>query len=686
MTERFYSPVIKYTTSNLTSLPGALLYFYETGTSTPKTTWTDPERATASAHPVVALSDGTFPPIFINGVYRVELKSAAGVTQPGWPVDDVGSPAAGFPFQSWSSTYSYSEDDLVTYGGEFYQSLDDDNVGNTPSTSPAFWQKKLFLDAPTAESYLNGNADGTYTWHTLAQTKSNLSLPTDTVSELALRAPLASPAFTGNPTAPTPSANDNDTSIATTAYVQTELLARVQTVATFADLATLTGFAGQTVFVNGVAAEGYGAGNFTLKTGSVATVNGIRRNIATANVYAERVDIGGYTIEMAGGRDDGVVDNKAPHEIIRGLGKPVLMMGNGTYLFSAPPTLPSTANTILNGAATLSGATAAQLNATIIKDGNWCGMPFAQAIRDKRIGIVCGTIRAHQPQAVVSITRSGSTATVTHIAHGYSTGMPAVIAGANETEYNTAGSSPTTITVIDPDTYTYTVSGTPASPATGTITSRNPSWWFYINDADHTPLGMTTSGIYNPITGTSSLLTLGMDNTYTKVLSVVVCPDETLSSAQGMSIGPSVSLNGIALRASCDRTFAYEILYNSGTGLWSFSSSTGQDLLESFTYASGNLVINHKYCPKVNLQLTPYSRNGTVVPYIPVIKALTNTSFTVNFLDYVSGGLVVTTADDKMSMYASKNFNNLVPFDGSSGSWSIPFYLGNIWFLGIMQY
>lgn len=32
-------------------------------------------------------------------------------------------------------------------------------------------------------------------------------------------APLASPAFTGNPTAPTPTAGDNDTSIATTAFV-----------------------------------------------------------------------------------------------------------------------------------------------------------------------------------------------------------------------------------------------------------------------------------------------------------------------------------------------------------------------------------------------------------------------------------------------------------------------------------
>jgi hypothetical protein len=49
-------------------------------------------------------------------------------------------------------------------------------------------------------------------------------------------APLASPVFTGNPRGPTPAANDNDTSLATTAYVQTEL-------ADYAPLAspTLTG-------------------------------------------------------------------------------------------------------------------------------------------------------------------------------------------------------------------------------------------------------------------------------------------------------------------------------------------------------------------------------------------------------------------------------------------------------------
>lgn len=42
---------------------------------------------------------------------------------------------------------------------------------------------------------------------------------TNLVSDLALKAPLASPALTGSPTGPTPAVDDNDTSLATTAFV-----------------------------------------------------------------------------------------------------------------------------------------------------------------------------------------------------------------------------------------------------------------------------------------------------------------------------------------------------------------------------------------------------------------------------------------------------------------------------------
>ena len=67
----------------------------------------------------------------------------------------------------------------------------------------------------------------------------------------------------------------------------------------------------------------------------------------------------------------------------------------------------------------------------------------------------------------VSITRSSSTATVSHTGHGLSTGNYVVIRGAAQDEYN--GDYQITVTGIN--SYTYTVSGTPATPATGTITS-----------------------------------------------------------------------------------------------------------------------------------------------------------------------------------------------------------------------
>lgn len=70
---------------------------------------------------------------------------------------------------------------------------------------------------------------------------------------------------------------------------------------------------------------------------------------------------------------------------------------------------------------------------------------------------------------VTSITRSSTTATVTTSApHLMATGDAVWIRGADQSEYNGYQAS---ATVTGASTYTYTVSGSPATPATGTITS-----------------------------------------------------------------------------------------------------------------------------------------------------------------------------------------------------------------------
>lgn len=71
----------------------------------------------------------------------------------------------------------------------------------------------------------------------------------------------------------------------------------------------------------------------------------------------------------------------------------------------------------------------------------------------------------------VSIASSGTTATVTHVAHGASSGDTVLILGAVEEEYN--GSFE--VTVVDADTYTYTIVDNGNTAATGTIFARYSS-------------------------------------------------------------------------------------------------------------------------------------------------------------------------------------------------------------------
>jgi len=154
MPQRFTNPVIKYTTDTLKTLPGALLYFYENGTSTPKVVYQDIALATPHSNPVVASGAGNFAPIFLAGTYRVELKNAAGVTQSGWPVDNVGGEETQGQFDDWSSITSYFEGDLVTgSNGLRYQATAlQPNLNRDPLTNPTYWEEIRFTSEYNALS------------------------------------------------------------------------------------------------------------------------------------------------------------------------------------------------------------------------------------------------------------------------------------------------------------------------------------------------------------------------------------------------------------------------------------------------------------------------------------------------------------------------------------------------------
>lgn len=66
---------------------GAQLFFFQTGTSTPKDTYSDAAATTPNANPVIADSNGLFSDIFITGNYKVQLKDKNDVQI--WEADPV---------------------------------------------------------------------------------------------------------------------------------------------------------------------------------------------------------------------------------------------------------------------------------------------------------------------------------------------------------------------------------------------------------------------------------------------------------------------------------------------------------------------------------------------------------------------------------------------------------------------
>lgn len=86
-------PKVQFFDGNGDPLSGGLIYTYEPGTSTPKATYSDSDGTVANTNPVELDSTGKWP-IYLDGSYKIVVKTSAGVT-----VDTVDNftGAAGFP-------------------------------------------------------------------------------------------------------------------------------------------------------------------------------------------------------------------------------------------------------------------------------------------------------------------------------------------------------------------------------------------------------------------------------------------------------------------------------------------------------------------------------------------------------------------------------------------------------------
>ena len=152
---------------------------------------------------------------------------------------------------AWVSGTAYTANALVSYNGVVYQNTSGGTIQSTtpPDTSGSGWTatpvsdlflpltggtvvgKVSFREFSGGYLYLSkiyNTGDGEYTF---PYGKTGTVALTSDIPSLAGLAPLASPAFTGTPTAPTPTAGDNSTKVATTAFVQGALQDKANRVA-----------------------------------------------------------------------------------------------------------------------------------------------------------------------------------------------------------------------------------------------------------------------------------------------------------------------------------------------------------------------------------------------------------------------------------------------------------------------
>lgn len=66
-----------------------LLYAFESGTTTPKTTYQDQGEIATNAHPIVLTASGRCSLWLASGEYTFDLRTPGGASVSGWPIDDI---------------------------------------------------------------------------------------------------------------------------------------------------------------------------------------------------------------------------------------------------------------------------------------------------------------------------------------------------------------------------------------------------------------------------------------------------------------------------------------------------------------------------------------------------------------------------------------------------------------------
>jgi hypothetical protein len=186
----------------------------------------------------------------------------------------------------------------------------------------------------------------------------------------------------------------------------------------------------------------------------------------------------------------------------------------------------------------------------------------------------CGFARAATTGAIASITRVSTTATATRNAHGYEVGDKVTISGAVESAYN----GEVTIIAKATNTFDYTVSGSPTSPATGSpVVTTKQTYAPVSGSFDSATLYFNIDGVLHKITGARGNVELGIT---VKQIPFFKFSFIGIYNAVVDDAAPTVDYAGFQIPkvANTQATPSYSLLGFSGSGVESINLNVTNDV------------------------------------------------------------------------------------------------------------
>ena len=143
MPTRFANPVPQFTDNAGDPLLSGVMDFFENTTEIRKDTFKDVNLKIKNENPVPLSANGRMPNCFYNGTARAVLRDDSGQV---WAKDGVGQFGSGSTFDTYSSIIEYEDQALVVASDEeYYRSLQNNNIGNDPTSAASFWEMLEFI-------------------------------------------------------------------------------------------------------------------------------------------------------------------------------------------------------------------------------------------------------------------------------------------------------------------------------------------------------------------------------------------------------------------------------------------------------------------------------------------------------------------------------------------------------------